>query len=84
MQSEEKKILFRVMENYIHTNNATDEQVKVTCLAVDKTSHVEKIGEDGRIIMLEEYRLDGKIIRASYSARSNTVYLSLKSIQTVA
>jgi hypothetical protein len=41
---------------------------------------VEKTGNDGRIIMLDEYRLDGKIIRASYSTRSNTVYLSMKSI----
>jgi hypothetical protein len=80
MESEERKILHRVMERYIRTNSADDEQVKVTCLPVDKTSYVEKIGADGRIIMLEEYRLDGRIIRASYSTRSNTVYLSLKSI----
>jgi hypothetical protein len=68
------------MERYIRTNSADDEQVKVTCLLVNKTSFVKKNEEDGRIVMLEEHRLDGKIIRASYSTRSNTVYLSLKSI----
>jgi hypothetical protein len=78
-QSEEKQIILRVMERFISTGSVTDEQVKVTCLPVDKTSYVEKIGNDGRIIMLEEFRLDGKIIRASYSPRSNTVYLSPKS-----
>jgi len=78
-QSEEKQIIFRVMERFISTGSVTDDQVKVTCLPMDKTSYVEKIGGDGRIIMLEEFRLEGKIIRASYSPRSQTVYLSPKS-----
>ena len=80
IQSEEKQIIHRVMERYASTGSITDDQVKVTCLPVDKTSYVEKIGEDGRIIMLEEFQLDGKVIRASYSPRSKTVYLSPKSI----
>lgn len=78
-QSEEKQIILRVMESYINTGNAVDDQVKVISLPLDKTSYVEKIGVDGRIIMLDEYRLNGRIIRATYSTRSNTVYLSLKS-----
>jgi hypothetical protein len=79
IQSEEKQIILRVMESYISTGSTTDDQVNVICLPVDKSSYVEKIGEDGRIIMLEEFRLDGKVIRASYSPRSKTVYLSPKS-----
>ena len=67
------------MEHYVRTGSASDDQVKVTCLPVNKTSHVEQIGEDGRIILLDEYRLDGRVIWASYSTRSKTVYLSLKS-----
>ncbi len=79
MSSEEKQIIQRVVERYIRTGSTSDDQVNVTCLPVDKTSYVERIGEDGRIILLDEYRLDGKVVWASYSTRSETVYLSLKS-----
>jgi hypothetical protein len=77
---EDKIIIKRVLENYILTGNGSDDEVKVTCLPMNKTSHIEQTGEDGRIILLEEYKMDGKIIWASYSARSKTVYLSPKTI----
>jgi hypothetical protein len=76
MPSEERTILQRVVENFVHTGNASDEQVKVTCLPKGKTSYVEQIGMDGRSIMLREYRVDGTVIYAEYSSRSGTVYLS--------
>lgn len=77
MYSEEKTIVMRVVENYFRTGNAQDDhQVKVINLPQGKSSYVEQIGVDGRSVMLNEYRLDGKIIRAGYSARSETVYLS--------
>ncbi len=79
MPSEEKKIILRVVENFLRTGSASDEQVKVTCLPKDKSSYVEQIGEDGRTILLDEYRLDGSVIWASYSTRSGTVYLSPRS-----
>jgi hypothetical protein len=78
MPSEERQIVLRVVENFIHTGSANDEQVNVTSLPENKTSHVERIGEDGRSVMLTEYRLEGKIIWAGYSSRSKTVYLSPK------
>jgi benzoyl-CoA reductase/2-hydroxyglutaryl-CoA dehydratase subunit BcrC/BadD/HgdB len=77
MQSEEKTILQRVVENFIRTGNASDEQVKVTSLPKGKTSYVERIGVDGRSVMLKEYRVDGAVVYAGYSSRSATVYLSL-------
>lgn len=77
MQSEEKTILQRVVESFARTGNTTDEQVTVTCLPKGKTSYVEKIGEYDRSVMLNEYRVDEKLIRAGYSSRSNTVYLSM-------
>lgn len=77
MQSEEKIILQRVVENFIRTGNASDEKVKVTNLPKGKTSYVEQIGVDGRSVMLKEYRVDGTIVYAGYSSRSETVYLSL-------
>ena len=77
MQSEEKIILQRVVENFIRTGYASDEQVKVTNLPKGKTSYVEQIGGDGRSVMLKEYRMDGTVVYAGYSSRSGTVYLSL-------
>lgn len=77
MPSEEKAIILRVVEHFVRTGNAGDEQVKVTRLPQGKTSYVEQIGEDGRSIMLNEYRVNGAVIWAGYSVRSGTVYLSL-------
>ncbi|MBI3170614.1 MAG: hypothetical protein HYZ22_19205 [Chloroflexi bacterium] len=75
MQSEEKTILLRVVENFALTGNATDEQVTVTCLPNGKSSTVE----NDRSVMLKEYKVNEKLIWAGYSSRSNTVYLSLMS-----
>lgn len=75
MQSEEKAILKRVVENYVQTGNATDEEVTVVCIPNGKSSTIE----NERTVMLEEYRVNEKLIRAGYSSRSKTVYLSLMS-----
>ncbi len=74
--SEEKTIILRVLENYVRTGNVSDEQVKVASLPLGKTSYVEHIGEDGRSIMLNEFRVNGRAVWAGYSSRSGTVYLS--------
>ena len=76
MHSDEKTIILRVIETFIRTGNATDEQVKVTSLPAGKSSYVEQTGEDGRSIMLDEFRVGGRVIWAGYSTRSETVYLS--------
>ncbi|MEW6029535.1 MAG: hypothetical protein ACOYZ8_09885 [Chloroflexota bacterium] len=77
MRSEEKTIILRVVENFVRTGSASDEQVEVTCLPAGKTSYVEQSGGDGRSVMLDEYRVNGTVVWAGYSARSGTVYLSL-------
>jgi hypothetical protein len=76
MPSDEKVIIQRVIENFVRTGEARDEQVSVTNLPSGKTSYVEQTGEDGRSVMLDEYRVDGTVIWAGYSSRSETVYLS--------
>ena len=76
MFSEEKQIIQRVVERYVRTGSVIDEIVKVICLPDNKTSTVEKVGDDGRSIMLDEYRLDGKVIWAGFSGRTGTVFLS--------
>jgi hypothetical protein len=76
MFSDERTITTRVVERYIMTGSTSDDQVKVICLPNDKTSLVERSGDEGRSILLDEYRVDGKAIWAGYSGRSETVYLS--------
>ncbi len=73
MQSEEKTILQRVVENFALTGNASDEQVTVVSLPNGKSSTIE----NDRSVMLKEYKVNEKLIWAGYSSRSNTVYLSL-------
>lgn len=73
MQSEEKTILQRVVENFALTGNASDEQVTVVSLPNGKSSTIE----NERSVMLKEYRVNEKLIWAGYSSRSNTVYLSV-------
>lgn len=79
MQSEERKTLQRVVENFANLGIVADEQVTVVCVPNGKTSTIEKIGDDGRTVMLDEYIVNQKTIRAGYSSRSHTVYLSLMS-----
>jgi hypothetical protein len=76
MPSEDRTIILRVIENYVRTGDATDEQVKVTSLPQGKTSYIEKTGQDGRVLMLDEYHIQNTVFRAGYSSRSGTVYLS--------
>ena len=76
MMSEEKQTILGAVEHFARTGNAGDGAVKVTILPDNKTSFVEHSSGDGRSIMLDEYRVDDKIIWAGYSARTVTVYLS--------
>lgn len=75
MQSEEKTILQRVVENFAMLGVVTDEQVNIVCIPNGKTSTIE----NERSVMLKEYKVNEKLIWAGYSSRSNTVYLSLMS-----
>ena len=77
----DKQIILRVLENYIRTGTASDDTVKVLILPENKSSFLEKVGEDSRTVLLDEYRLNGTVIWASYSSRSQTVYLSPRSAQ---
>ncbi len=76
MSSVDRTIILRVLENFVSTGNAIDEHVKVTSLPQGKTSYIEKTGEDGRVLMLDEYHILNTVFRAGYSSRSGTVYLS--------
>jgi uncharacterized protein YqfA (UPF0365 family) len=73
---DENEILLRVTERFVRTGSTTDEQIKVIRLPDNKSSFVEYIGVDGRSIYLNEFHVDGKIILAGFSSRTQTVFLS--------
>ena len=53
--------------------------MKVIRVADSKTMHVETIGEIGRSILFNEYKVDGKTYWAGYSSRSDTIFVSVGS-----
>jgi hypothetical protein len=77
LHSDEKTIILRVIENYLSGSQNEDGQIKVTILPPGKSIYIEQNEQGSRSVMLEEYRVEGKVIRAGYSARSGTVYLSI-------
>jgi hypothetical protein len=76
MFSDQKEIIMRVVEHYARTGEAVDGEVKVTCLPDNKTSFVEADPGGSRSIMLDEYKVEGRVIWAGYSPRTGMVYLS--------
>ena len=76
MYSNAKEIIMRVVDRFAHTGEATDDEVKVVCLPDNKTSFVEQNVGGSRSIMLDEYKMNGKVIWAAYSSYTATVYLS--------
>jgi hypothetical protein len=76
MYPDEKQTIKRIIEKFVRTGSGEDDQVRVTHLPDGKTSVVETIGDDGRTVLLDEYRVDGKPIWAGFSSRSGTVFVS--------
>ena len=76
MYSNAKVIIMRVVDRFARTGEATDDEVKVVCLPDNKTSFVEQNVGGSRSIMLDEYKMNGKVIWAGYSPRLGIVYLS--------
>jgi hypothetical protein len=74
--SDQKVIISRVVEHYARTGESSDEQVEVVRLPDNKTSYVEQGADGGRGIQLDEYRVDGRVIWAGFSTRTNVVYIS--------
>ena len=70
--------MLRIVEQYCRKSEPEDKEIKVTRVADQKTVFVEQIGESGRAVMMNEYKVDGITCWAGYSSRSQTIYISLK------
>ncbi len=69
----------KIVEQFSRQVEEAEGQIKVMRVADAKTMYVETIGEIGRSIIFNEYKVDGKTYWAGYSSRSNTVFVSQSS-----
>ena len=69
--------MLTIVEQYCRKVASTYEDIKITRIADRKTVFVEQTGESGRVVMLNEYKVDGLTCWAGYSTRSQTVYISM-------
>ena len=68
--------LTQIIEQFSRKIEPVEGEVKVIRVPDYKTVYVEQIGEVGRAINLNEFKVDGKIYWAGYSSRSDTVFVS--------
>ena len=74
----DEKKMSNIVEQFTRSGNELIEDIKVTRVPDWKSVYVETIGETGRAIVMNEYKVDGKIFWAGYSNRSQTVYVSYR------
>ena len=68
--------MINVVERFSRKLAQEEGQIKVTQLPDYKTVYIEQIGEEGRSVILKEYKVDGNSYWAGYSMRSDTIFLS--------
>ncbi len=69
----------KIVEQFSRNAGVVEGRTKVTRVSDSITMYVETIGDSGRSIFFNEYKVDGKTYWAGYSSRSDTVFLSLQS-----
>jgi hypothetical protein len=73
----EKQMVHNLVDAYIRSGTVEDGTLKLVRVQDRKTTYVEPNGSGGQSIMMDEYRVDGQVLRVGYSSRSQTVYVSL-------
>jgi len=68
--------MLMIVEHFRRKGHSDDENVKIIRVPDRKTVFVEQIGEMGRSILFDEYKVDGKVYWAGYSSRSQSVFVS--------
>jgi hypothetical protein len=68
--------MLKIVERFSREGHTDDEEIKIIRVPDRKTVFIEQIGEIGRSILFNEYKVDGKIYWAGYSSRSQIVFVS--------
>ena len=71
--------LLKIVEQFSRNADVVETKMKVIQVPDSVTMYVETIGDTGRSIFFNEYKVDGKTYWAGYSTRSDTVFVSQKS-----
>jgi hypothetical protein len=71
--------MLKIVEQFSREAEVVEGKMKVVRVPDSKTMFVETIGDTGRSIFFNEYKVDGKTYWAGYSSRSDTVFVSEKS-----
>jgi hypothetical protein len=74
----DEKKMSNIVEQFTRQGIDTVEDIKVTRVPDWKSVFIETIGDTGRAIVMNEYKVDGKIFWAGFSTRSQTVYVSYR------
>jgi hypothetical protein len=74
----DEKQMANIVEQYSRQGNEVVGDIKVTRVPDWKSVFVENIGENGRAIVMSEFKVDGRIYWAGFSTRSQTVYVSCR------
>jgi hypothetical protein len=67
----------RIVDAYYRKPESEYEGIRITRVPNWKTVFVEQIGESGRAVMMNAYKVDGTTCWAGYSTRSQTIFISL-------
>jgi hypothetical protein len=73
----DERQMLRIVEAYYLKPDTQYEGIKISRVADWKIVFVEQIGESGRAVMMNQYKVDGSTCWAGYSSRSQTIYISL-------
>ena len=71
-----EKQMIKILEQVSQKIEPEEGQTKVIWLPDFKTVYIEHIGNIGRSILLNEYKVAGKKYCAGYSMQSDTVFIS--------
>jgi hypothetical protein len=71
--------MIKVLEQYSQKCEPVAGQVKVMRVPDYKTVYIEQYGDNGRSVILSEYKVNGKTYWAGYSSLSETVFVSQSS-----
>ena len=68
--------MLKIIEQFSREGRTEVDDIKIILVPDGKTVFVEQIGEMGRSILFNKYKVDGKIYWAGYSSRSQIVFVS--------
>jgi hypothetical protein len=74
----DERRMSNIVEQYSRSGTENVGEIKITRVPDWKSVFIETIGDMGRAIVMNEYKVDGKTYWAGFSTRSQTVFVSCR------